>query len=228
METARRPRSIHQRLTLLFQVILLIGAIAALLDRQWATASFTLAIILLTTAPLLLKNRLGVFIPPEFELLAIAFVFASLFLGEVRSFYTRFWWWDLVLHASAGFLLGILGFLLVHVLNEKKEIDVHMKPLFVAVFAFFFSVGVGALWEIFEFKMDALFGLEMQKPMLADPSGLTDTMWDLIVNTIGAAVISLLGYSYLSTTGNASFLERWIDGFIERNSRLFQGDARQG
>jgi uncharacterized membrane protein YjdF len=226
VETPRRQRSIHQRLTLLFQVILLIGAIAAALDRQWATTTFTLAIILLTLAPLLVKSRLGVFIPPEFELLAIAFVFASLFLGEVRSYYARFWWWDLVLHTSAGFLVGILGFLLVHVLNEKKELDVHMKPVFVAVFAFFFAVGVGALWEIFEFTMDAVFALEMQKPMLADPSGLTDTMWDLIVNTIGAAVISLLGYSYLRTAGNASFLERWIDRFIETNSRLFRGDSR--
>lgn len=226
METPGRRQSIHQRLTLLFQVILLIGAIAAALDRQWATASFTLAIILLTLAPLLLKSRLGVFIPPEFELLAIAFVFASLFLGEVRSYYARFWWWDLILHASAGFLVGIVGFLLVHVLNEKKELDVHMKPVFVAVFAFFFSVGVGALWEIFEFTMDVVLDLEMQKPMLADPSGLTDTMWDLIVNTIGAAVISLLGYSYLRTAGNASFLERWIDRFIETNSRLFRGDSR--
>ena len=48
-------------------------------------------------------------IPAEFELLAILFVFASLFLGEFRSFYERFWWWDVLLHATSGLLLGACG-----------------------------------------------------------------------------------------------------------------------
>lgn len=220
-EQARR-NSIHRRLSLAFQVVLLLAAGVAIWNGHWATAAFTILIAVLTFAPILLGKRLQVYIPPEFELLAIAFVFATLFLGEVRSYYTRFWWWDIALHTSSGFLLGILGFLLVHVLNEKEEIDVHMTPSFVAVFAFAFSVAVGAVWEIFEFGMDSVFGMTMQKPMLGDPSGLTDTMWDLIVDSIGALVIALLGYSYLRTAGNRSFLERWIGAFIKANPRLFR------
>ena len=34
---------------------------------------------------------------------------------------------------------------------------------FVAVFAFMFAVGLGALWEIFDFAMAGVFGLNMQK-----------------------------------------------------------------
>src|SRR5690606_11091243 len=116
---------------------------------------------------------------PEFEVLALIFIFASLFLGEVRGYYIRYWWWDIALHTASGLLLGIWGFLLVYVLNESQDIEMQMKPRFVALFAFFFAVGCGALWEIFEFAMDQLFGMNMQKPMLNDPSGLTDTMWDL-------------------------------------------------
>ncbi|MBC8328842.1 MAG: hypothetical protein H8E31_08860 [Planctomycetes bacterium] len=217
----RLRSSIHRRLSLGLQAVLLAGVVAAVWNGQWAPAAFTFLIVLLTMAPLLLKGRLRVFIPPEVELAAIAFVFAALFLGEVRSYYTRFWWWDIALHTSSGFLLGIFGFLLVHILNEKEEIELHMKPLFVAVFAFFFSVGAGALWEIFEFGMDELFGMEMQKPMRRDPSGLTDTMWDLIVDTAGALVISVMGYFYLRVAGNKSFLERWIDAFIQGNPRFF-------
>ncbi len=88
--------------------------------------------------------------------------------------------------------------------------------------AFLFALGVGTLWEIFEFTMDSLFGMNMQKPMLGDPSGLTDTMWDLIVDAVGALVISILGWRYLRNPGKPSFLERWIDGFIERNPRFFR------
>ena len=100
-------------------------------------------------------------------LLTIVFVFASLFLGEVREYYIRFWWWDLALHAGSGFLLGIIGFLLVYVLNETEEIGVHMKPGFVAFFAFLFAVGIGVLWEIFEFCMDIFFNMNMQKESIS-------------------------------------------------------------
>jgi uncharacterized membrane protein YjdF len=163
-----------------------------------------------------------VYIPPQFQLLAIAFIFASLFLGEVGGFYTRFWWWDIVLHTGSGFLLGIIGFLLVHVLNETEKIGVYLKPGFVAFFAFLFSVGTGALWEIFEFGMDSLVGMNMQKGMLGDESGLTDTMFDLMVDTLGALVIAVLGFKYLRTAGTKSFLERWIADFIARNPHLFR------
>src|SRR5699024_4482491 len=121
------------------------------------------AIIGLTLVPALVGRRFGVYIPPEFELLAILFIFASLFLGEVRGYYTRFWWWDALLHVSSGFLLGIVGFLLVYALNQKQLGNLGLRPSFVALFAFTFSLSLGALWEIFEFGMDQIFGLNMQK-----------------------------------------------------------------
>ena len=47
-------------------------------------------------------------------------VFGSLFSGGVRGNYLRFWGWDLALHTAYGVLLGIVGFLLDYVLNEKE------------------------------------------------------------------------------------------------------------
>ena len=119
-------------------------------------------------------------------------------------------------------MLGIIGFLLVYVLNETERINLNMRPGFVAFFAFLFAVGTGAIWETFEFSMDSLFDTNMQKAMLGDASGLTDTMWDLIVDTVGALVISVLGYGYLKTTQTHAFLARWIRKFIKSNPRLFK------
>jgi uncharacterized membrane protein YjdF len=203
------------------QAILVIEVVAALARQQWLTAVVTIGVILITLGPFFLAKLFRVFIPPEFVLVAITFVFASLFLGEVHGYYSRYWWWDIALHSGSGVLLGIVGFLLVHVLNETEQIGVHMKPGFVAFFAFLFAVGMGALWEIFEFGMDRAFGTNMQKAMFGDPSGLTDTMWDLIVDTLGALVITVLGYGYIKTAKNTSFLERWIHSFIKSNPRLF-------
>jgi uncharacterized oligopeptide transporter (OPT) family protein len=76
-------------------------------------------------------------------------------------------------------------------------------------------MGMAALWEIFEFAMDQLFAMNMQK------SGLVDTMWDLIVDGIGAGIISILGWWFLQTRSRDSFLEQWIDSFIHKNPRLF-------
>jgi uncharacterized membrane protein YjdF len=214
--------TIHRRLTFALQTILVVGLIAEIWSQQWFNAVITSGIILITFAPFFLEKKFHVYIPPEFVLISIAFVFASLFLGEIHDYYTRYWWWDIALHTGSGVLLGIVGFLLVYVLNETETIGLHMKPGFVAFFAFLFAVGVGALWEIFEFAMDSFFGMNMQKPMLGDPSGLTDTMWDLIVDTLGALVISVLGYGYMKKPKDKSFLERWIDAFIRGNPRIFR------
>lgn len=214
--------TLHSRLTTLLQIILLAGAVGAVWEQQWFNAVIISGIILITLLPQLLARRFDVVIPAEFQLLTIGFVFASLFLGEVHGYYTRFWWWDIVLHTSSGFLLGIIGFLLVYVLNETEQIQLKMRPGFVAFFAFLFALGTGAVWEIFEFTVDSLFGTDMQKTMLGDSSGLTDTMWDLIVDAVGALIISVLGYGYLKAKRDESFLRRWIRKFIKSNPRLFR------
>lgn len=213
---------LHYRLSYALKAILLLAVALALWEGQWLTAVVTSGIVLVTLLPMIMARRFRVFIPAEFEVLAIAFVFAALFLGEVRGYYTRFWWWDIALHTFSGLLLGMIGFLLVHLLNETEDVEMHMKPGFVAFFAFLFAAGIGAAWEIFEYGMDTLFGLDMQKAMWGDPSGLTDTMWDLIVDLLGAAVISILGYGYLKSGMKESFLERWIHKFIASNPRFFR------
>lgn len=201
-------------------LIMSVELVFSILDSQWLTSFLIIVVASITLAPVLLKDRLPVKFPPEFQVLAIIFIFASLFLGELQSFYKRFWWWDIALHTTSGLLLGIIGFLLVYVLNENERIALVMKPNFVALFAFFYAVTIGAMWEVFEFGMDHIFGMNMQKPMFGDPSGLTDTMWDLIVDTLGALVISVLGWWYMIRR-ETSFIDAWIHKFIKSNPELF-------
>ena len=59
---------------------------------------------------------------------------------------------------------------------------------------------LGVVWEIYEFTFDGLLGLNMQKFALeggADLIGraaLVDTMKDLIVDCLGALIMSIIGY----------------------------------
>jgi hypothetical protein len=193
-----------------------IGAVLLLVEGNYQAAFESIIIMFVTFLPIMMARYFHIRIPLEFDTMAVIFIYMSLFLGEVQDFYIRFWWWDLVLHASSAFLVGITGFLLVYVMNQNKKIDMHLTPKFIALFAFMFAQGIGSLWEIFEFAMDNFFGLNMQK------SGLVDTMWDLIVNGISALTISLLGYGYLKTSGDDSFLEQMIQKFITANPRIFR------
>lgn len=215
------PMHIHRGILVFLQVIMVVELVLVFYEEQWVNAFLVMAIMAITLSPAVLGRQFRVYIPPEFHLLAVLFVFAALFLGEIQSYYERIWWWDIALHTSSGLLMGILGFLLVYVLNESKHVDIHMRPRFVALFAFLFAVAVGALWEIFEFTMDQIFGANMQKPMFGDTSGLTDTMWDMIVNTLGALAICALGWWYMIRREH-SFIEVWIRKFIDHNPRLFR------
>lgn len=202
------------QLVMAFQLVLLV------IRQEWLQAFLVAGIMVATLTPVVFRRRLPVDVPSEIQIVVVLFVFATLFLGEVRDYYERFWWWDTVLHTTSGLLLGALGFMIVYMLNEDRQVDLHMRPSFVALFAFFFALAIGALWEIFEFAMDRYFGTNMQPSTPGDPSGLTDTMHDLIVDTLGAAVVSLAGWRYLARV-RMSYVDNWARRFIERNPQLF-------
>ena len=104
-------------------------------------------------------------------------------------------------------------------LNKAKEIPVTLTPIFVAFFAFCFAVTLGALWEIYEFTFDGILGLNMQKFALEDGTqligrlALTDTMKDLIVDCIGAFVMSLIGYISLK------YKKGWVENLLIRTNQ---------
>ena len=218
---------VYWGLLAVLQTVMFAELAALIAGRQWMNAVLVSAIMAMTLAPVVLRSWMPIRIPPEFQILAVGFVFASLFLGEVRSYYEIIWWWDVGLHASSGLLLGVVGFLLVYVLNENERIDISLRPRFLALFAFVFAIAVGSLWEVFEYAMDQLLGLEMQKARFGDPSGLSDTMLDLIFDALGALLISWFGWWYM-VHGQRSFVEGWIGKFNARNQHLFRSRRAAG
>lgn len=216
----REEKRVYRILVLLLLLVMVVEWIVLLLDQRWLSAFLATLIIATLLSPVIFRHKMDVEIPAEFHITAIVFIFASLYLGEIQSFYHRFWWWDIALHTSAGLLMGIVGFFLVYLLNESKRVEMHMTLFFISLFACLFAIAIGTFWEIFEFSMDRLFGSNMQKPMLGDPSGLTDTMWDMIVNAIGALIISSMGWWYMKRK-RTFFVREWIRTFIRKNPEIF-------
>lgn len=163
--------------------------VPALIWDEWTTV-FVIAVTLVAVFLLpYLARSYRFHLPVGFEFLIVLFIYATLFLGEVHGFYTRFWWWDVVLHTGSGMAFGFLGFLILYSFFRAGKFDA--PPSLIAFFSFSVSLAIGVLWEIVEFTIDYVFGINMQK------TGLVDTMWDLIVNTIGALIAALSGYAYL-------------------------------
>ena len=154
------------------------------------------------------------------------FIYASVFLGEVKGYYTRFWWWDSVLHAFSGLGLGFVGFLILYVLYKTGKFKAN--PKLIVLFSFCFALALGALWEIFEFGMDSFFGLDMQRSRNLETIygycdtrlGVLDTMWDLILDALGALIASIAGYFYI-IKGEVPIIDNLVKKFEKKNPDLF-------
>ncbi|MFT4108525.1 hypothetical protein [Propionicimonas sp.] len=156
--------------------------------------------IIVMFLPAFVDRRFGIRVPGGMQVAYFAFLYGAIYLGEVRGFYYRFPNWDTVLHFFSGAMLGALGFLLVRLLNDADNRHVRLSPEFVAFFAFCFAVACGVVWEIYEWTVDGLAGTNMQKvvtdtgEVLVGRAALADTMEDLIVDTLAALTVTLVGY----------------------------------
>ena len=151
-----------------------------LMTVQSALAVAAMALIVIADR----KFRLA--LPPLIYGLFYVFLFCAVFLGEILSFYYVVPQWDTMLHFFSGVMMTLLG---VH-LTGKTSLELPVPA--VAAFAFCFSLSLGALWEGYEYVMDGLFHMNMQK--FADASlqpfsgreALKDTMEDILVDAVAA------------------------------------------
>ena len=181
---------------------------------RWHAALTSLMTLIMTFLPFRYEDRFEIKLPRSFSVIIVLFLYATLFLGEVGDFYERFWWWDVVLHGGSAVAFGLFGFLGIFMLFQGDRFAA--PPLAIATLSFCFAVAIGAVWEIFEFSMDQIFKLNMQK------SGLIDTMWDLIVDCGGAFFGASSGYLYLKARESGGPLAGWIEDFIRKNRRFFR------
>lgn len=177
-----------------------------------------LAVMLL---PTVIERRWKLGIANAIHIVYYVFLYCAVFLGEVFEFYYLVPHWDTILHFFSGAMLGALGFILVDLLNRNEKVRVNLSPLFVAVFAFCFALAAGAVWEIYEFAGDSLFGLNMQKCLtehgeaLVGYAALRDTMKDIVVDAAAALLISVLGYFSIAKQRKRPKPDRALDETVQ-------------
>jgi len=148
------------------RVIVIALLVRAVLAGNWESAAACAMTLLLFFLPLLVEKTFRVKLPDALECIALLFAFSAEILGEIGCFYIRFPYWDDMLHTVNGFIFAAFGFCLVDIFNRNERFSVKLSPLFQALVAFCFSMTIGVMWEFFEFSVDRLFLLDMQKDTL--------------------------------------------------------------
>jgi hypothetical protein len=112
------------------------------------------------------------------------FLFCSLYLGSISSFYLRFIWWDSTLHFFKGMFVGFVGIsLFKHWIPMQARSNV--SPWILFLFVLSLAVSLSVIWEIYEFVGDLTFTNTMQR------GGNKDTMYDLICGLGGGLIIAV-------------------------------------
>lgn len=197
------------RIILTLSTLLLIAQIVSVifLDNNTAVGHIAfqlfenLLMIIVTILPLILGKVIKIRIPKAMEIAFVGFCFASLVMGDLFDFYGRFSWWDVILHGMSGIMLGILGYVIYNTLGTNDS----SSPIWVSIWIMCFALAAGAMWEIWEYATDGIFGLNSQEFLtssgtfdcttpLQGRAALKDTMEDLILDFIGAAIIAVTAF----------------------------------
>ena len=161
---------------LVLRLIVLATLVSSVIRSEYESAFICLLVLVLFMLPFFIQQNFGIELPSTLEIIILLFIFAAEILGELECYFITFPYWDSMLHTTTGFLCAATGFALIDILNRNSRIKFELSPIYVALAAFCFSMTVGVLWEFFEFGMDRIFHMDMQKDTVV--SSITSVMLD--------------------------------------------------
>ena len=164
---------------IILRALVIVAIVAQSFKGNFENVFLCVLTLFLFTLPSFLERTIRIEIPDTLEVIILLFIFAAEILGEIQAYYIQYPYWDTMLHTLNGFLCAAIGFSLLDIINRNEKLKFSLSPVYLAVVAFCFSMTIGVLWEFFEFSMDQLFLLDMQK--------------DTVVHSIGSVMLDPAG-----------------------------------
>lgn len=222
-DTARRLKATIRQQPAVFAVYVVLRLIVvaelvlSILRGEYESAFICLLVLILFILPFFIQQNFGIQLPTTLEIIILLFIFAAEILGELEGYFITYSNWDTMLHTTTGFLCAATGFALIDILNRNSRIKFQLSPIYVALAAFCFSMTVGVLWEFFEFGMDRLFHLDMQKDTVVQ--SITSVMLD---PTNSNTPITIDGIHSVAVNGNDLGFDGYLDiGLYDTMEDLF-------
>ncbi len=148
---------------IVLRILVIAVMIRQIFTANWNNVFLCVLTLFLFLLPTIIQRSLNVTLPNTLEIIILLFIFSAEILGEINNFYGLFKHWDTILHTINGFLCAAIGFSLIDLLNRTERFHITLSPIFVALVAFCFSMTIGVLWEFFEFGVDKILKMDMQK-----------------------------------------------------------------
>ena len=212
----RRQPTVFAVYTVL-RLIVLATLVSSIIRGEYESAFICLLVLGLFVLPFFIQQNFGIELPSTLEIIILLFIFASEILGELKCYFITYPHWDSMLHTTTGFLCAATGFALIDILNRNSKIKFQLSPIYVAVAAFCFSMTVGVLWEFFEFGMDRLFMMDMQKDTVVN--AITSVMLDPTNSNIP---VTIDGITSVTINGQELGLGGYLDiGLYDTMGDLF-------
>lgn len=117
------------------------------------------------------------------------------------NFYSGLGWWDHMTHALSASVVAAAGYATVRAVDEHSD-AVHLPERFVAVLILLFVLAFGVVWELLEFAIGIGADTVGASSVLTQ-YGVSDTLWDLVYNSIGGVLVALWGGVYLTDLSTA-------------------------
>ena len=189
--------------------------------RVWLDVLLSLGTILLLLLPLLLEGVFHCAMSPVMVAFSLLYALCPL-LGHGYKLYYVTDWWDKLMHCSGGVAFAILGLYLPYLLNRGKEMSVAMRAVFAfcfsialsalwefyefgsdrllgtdmqvdtyvtAIHSYFLGDGPGVVGSITDIESVVVDGVELDGYL---DIGLFDTMWDMLIESLGALIVTVL------------------------------------
>ena len=202
---------------MVLRLIVLATLVSSILRGEYESAFICLLVLALFMLPFFIQQNFGIELPSTLEIIILLFIFAAEILGELKCYFITFSHWDSMLHTTTGFLCAATGFALIDILNRNSRIKFQLSPIYVALTAFCFSMTVGVLWEFFEFGMDRLFLMDMQKDTVVQ--SITSVMLD---PTNSNVPVTIDGITSVAVNGQDLGFDGYLDiGLYDTMKDLF-------
>ena len=172
------------------RVIVLVIAALFILSGDWYSAAASAGAFALSFVPEVFEKITKIKIPYWIEIIYVIFLIFAMTIGTTFQGFKKIPHFDSFLHVYSGAMACLVGYILVKALNK----DGKLTKIVIATYSFCFAEAIAVAWEIFEYTGDSLIpSSDMQKVAV---SGINDTMVDLIVSLVGAAIIAVIIYRY--------------------------------
>lgn len=148
---------------LLLRLAILALLTAAVIERNWSNAFFCVLTLFLFMIPSFIERSIKLEVPDALEIIVVLLVFGANIMGELEEYYVSVPGWDTMLHIVSGFVIAVVGYSLIDILNGGDRVPMKPKPIYAAVASLCFAMAISVLWEFFEYGMDCIFSTDMQK-----------------------------------------------------------------